>query len=235
MLTEVKKCIESNDIKGLHYIFVDSLDVDPTFEKYKSDYEYCKKINGFFEPYVDMTPFISSENWNEKYWVQIKMDLMKNFSEKRFSNMREVAKVIYAEKIKRLEQERRKVELYNQQVEKEQREQKARIEKARMEQQKVREATSTNIVKDNNMLAEKEQERIAKERRAIELHNQQVEKEQREQRARIEKARMEQQKAREAANSAHGNETKKDMGVVAIVAIAAIIAIILVIVLLKAL
>ena len=124
-----------------------------------------------------MTPFISSENWNEKYWVQIKMDLMKNFSEKRFSHMREVAKVIYAEKIKRLEQERRKVELYNQQVEKEQREQSARIEKARMEQQK----------------------------------------------------------ASEAANSAHGNETKKDMGVVAIVAIAAIIAIILVIVLLKAL
>ncbi len=230
MLTEVKKCIESNDIKGLHYIFVDSLDVDPTFEKYKSDYEYCKKINGFFEPYVDMTPFISSEKWNEKYWVQIKMDLMKNFSEKRFSHMREVAKVIYAEKIKRLEQERRKAELHNQQIEKEQREQTTRIE-----QQKVREATSTNIVKDNNMLAEKEQERIAKERRAIELHNQQVEKEQREQRARIEKARMEQQKVSEAANSAHGNETKKDMGVVAIVAIAAIIAIILVIVLLKAL
>ena len=118
-----------------------------------------------------------TEKWNEKYWVQIKMDLMKNFSEKRFSHMREVAKVIYAEKIKRLEQERRKAE----------------------------------------------------------LHNQQIEKEQREQRARIEKARMEQQKAREAANSAHGNETKKDMGVVAIVAIAAIIAIILVIVLLKAL
>ena len=47
MLTEVKKCIESNDIKGLHYIFVDSLDVDPTFEKYKSDYEYCKKINEY--------------------------------------------------------------------------------------------------------------------------------------------------------------------------------------------
>ena len=131
MLAEVKKCIESKDIKGLHYIFVDSLDVDPTFEKYNEDYEYCKGINGFLEPHVDITPFLSSERWNEKYWVQIKMDLMKNFSEKRFSHMREVAKVIYSEKIKRLELERERLELHNQEVEKKQKEQMARIQAAR--------------------------------------------------------------------------------------------------------
>lgn len=43
MLTEVKKCIESNDIKGLHYIFVDSLDVDPTFENIKVIMNIAKK------------------------------------------------------------------------------------------------------------------------------------------------------------------------------------------------
>ena len=128
MLAEVKKCIESKDIKGLHYIFVDSLDVDPTFEKYNEDYEYCKGINGFLEPHVDITPFSSSEKWNEKYWVQIKMDLMKNFSEKRFSHMREVVKVIYSEKIKRLELERERLSKKNQEVEKNQKEQMARIQ-----------------------------------------------------------------------------------------------------------
>ena len=55
MLSGVKKCAESGDIKGLHYIFVDCLDVDPTFEKYKSDYDYCKNISGFLEPYQELT------------------------------------------------------------------------------------------------------------------------------------------------------------------------------------
>ena len=49
MLAEVKKCADRRDIKGLRYIFVDCLDVDPTFEKYKVDYEYCKKIPGMFD------------------------------------------------------------------------------------------------------------------------------------------------------------------------------------------
>ena len=52
MHTEVKKCVADNDIKGLRYIFADALDVDPTFEKYKEDYAYCKTINGFFEPFI---------------------------------------------------------------------------------------------------------------------------------------------------------------------------------------
>lgn len=55
MLPEVKRCADSNDIKGLRYIFVDCLDVDPTFEKYKEDYEYCKHIPGFFEDYTEIS------------------------------------------------------------------------------------------------------------------------------------------------------------------------------------
>jgi hypothetical protein len=46
MIAGVKKCIDAGDIKGLRYIFLDSLDVDPTFEKYKDDYAVCKKIEG---------------------------------------------------------------------------------------------------------------------------------------------------------------------------------------------
>lgn len=106
MNTEVKKCADSNDIKGLHYIFVDCLDVDPTFEKYKDDYEYCKKITGFLENHVELTPFLSRGSWNKSYWDQLKIDLLKNFSERRFSHMREVAQVIYSDKIVRLKQER---------------------------------------------------------------------------------------------------------------------------------
>lgn len=47
MHTEVQNCINKKDIKGLRYIFIDCLDVDPTFEKYKEDYIVCKNQMGF--------------------------------------------------------------------------------------------------------------------------------------------------------------------------------------------
>lgn len=230
MLAEVKKCIESNDIKGLHYIFVDSLDVDPTFEKYSDDYEYCKKLKGFLEPHVDITPFSSSEKWNEKYWVQIKMDLMKNFSEKRFSHMREVAKVIYSEKIKRLELERERLSKKNQEVEKNQKEQMARIQADR--QKDNASANKSYVVTSQILDAEKAQkERLEEKHRAIELHNQEVEKKQKEQMARIQAAR---QKDKESKNNKSYVETpKKATGAVtaAVVIIAIILIIVLIIVL----
>jgi hypothetical protein len=230
MLAEVKKCIESKDIKGLHYIFVDSLDVDPTFEKYNEDYEYCKGINGFLEPHVDITPFSSSEKWNEKYWVQIKMDLMKNFSEKRFSHMREVVKVIYSEKIKRLELERERLSKKNQEVEKNQKEQMARIQADR--QKDNASANKSFVVTSQILDAEKAQkERLEEKHRAIELHNQEVEKKQKEQMARIQAAR---QKDKESKNNKSYVETpKKATGAVtaAVVIIAIILIIVLIIVL----
>lgn len=107
MLTEIRKCVDANDIKGLRYIFVDCLDVDPTFEKYRSDYEYCTNMDGLFEPYRELTPLsLDKAAWDMNYWEQLKLDLMKNFSQKRFEHMREVARVVYAEKIDKLFRER---------------------------------------------------------------------------------------------------------------------------------
>lgn len=107
MLVEVKKCADMNDIKGLRYIFIDSLDVDPTFEKYQQDYNYCKGLSGFFEEYTEITNLKqNSSEWNASYWDQLKRDLVKNFSQIRFEHMIQVAKVVYSEKIERLVSER---------------------------------------------------------------------------------------------------------------------------------
>jgi len=107
MLADVKKYAENHDIKGLRYIFMDSLDVDPTFEKYRDDYNYCKSIEGMFDSYQDMTPLIDDRSqWTRMYYDKLKSDLSKNFSEKRFEHMIRVAKVVYADKVIRLEQER---------------------------------------------------------------------------------------------------------------------------------
>ena len=141
MLLEIKKCADSNDIKGLRYIFVDCLDVDPTFEKYKEDYEYCKQIPGFFEDYTEITTLTDNQSmWDKRYWEVLKTELLKNFSEKRFQHMIKVAKVVYAEKVDKLKKERKIIEEKQRELEranKEFEEKQAREEKEREEKRKA--------------------------------------------------------------------------------------------------
>ena len=107
MNQQIKKYVDAGDIKSLKYIFVDALDVDPTFERYKEEYDYCKSL-GLLEPHIEMTAFQSDENqWNEEYWTSLKMDLMQNFSDERMAHMREVAKVFLSEKMEKILAERK--------------------------------------------------------------------------------------------------------------------------------
>ena len=39
MHKQVKEFLGKGDIRGLRYVFLDSLDVDPTFEDYQDDYD----------------------------------------------------------------------------------------------------------------------------------------------------------------------------------------------------
>ena len=107
MLIGVKQCVEQNDLRGLHYIFAEALEADPTFEKYQEDYDYCKKLPGFLEEHEELH---SQQNdpaaWDETYWAQLKLDQKKNFSEKRMEHMKQVASVVRKEKIERLRAER---------------------------------------------------------------------------------------------------------------------------------
>lgn len=110
MLIGVKRCIEQNDIRGLHYIFAEALEVDPTFEKYQEDYDVCKKIRGFLEEYEELHPLLEDQAaWDEDYWVQLKLDQKKNFSDKRMEHMKRVVLVVRSEKAARLLAERQSV------------------------------------------------------------------------------------------------------------------------------
>lgn len=107
MNREIKKYADSGDLKSLKYIFVDALDVDPTFSRYEEEYNYCKSVPGLLEDYVELTPFTNDKaEWTENYWTNLKMDLLKNFSDKRMTHMREVAKVLLSDKIQRILNER---------------------------------------------------------------------------------------------------------------------------------
>lgn len=102
----VKEYADSGNVRGLHYIFRDALDADPTFENWLDSYDYCEKVPGFFVEHIELTPFDSSRWKDETYWVQLKMDLMENFSKERYEYLRRMAQVYYAEKIKRIQLER---------------------------------------------------------------------------------------------------------------------------------
>lgn len=104
---QIKKYADSGDLKALKYIFVDALDVDPTFVRYEEEYNYCKSISGLLEPHKELTPFVQDKSrWNESYWTSLKTDLIKNFSDRRMMHMKEVAQVFLAEKVQRILAER---------------------------------------------------------------------------------------------------------------------------------
>lgn len=108
MHKQVKEYLGKGDIRGLRYVFLDSLDVDPTFEDYQEDYDNCKKVSGFFDEHQKLTPVADRSQWNNDYWQRLKRDLEKNFSRERFEHMKAVAKVVYADKAARLLNERKK-------------------------------------------------------------------------------------------------------------------------------
>ena len=102
----IKECIDRHDVKGLKCIFSDALEADPTFENYEEAFVDCKS-KGLLEEHVELTPLTEDRSrWTEGYWVQLKQDLVKNFSERRMNHMREVAQVVRSDKFKRICNER---------------------------------------------------------------------------------------------------------------------------------
>ena len=204
MSSIVKKCADSGDIRGLHYIFVDCLDVDPTFEKYKSDYDYCKNISGFLEPYQELTPFTyDKNNWNTEYWQRLKTDLTKNFSDERFQHMIQVASVIYADKIASLIKGRSAANTPNiQQMNK---------------QNVIHERVQNNTDMPQSSASTYDQAQILEAQRRLE------EEKRAEAMARQEEAERRKREAMAACTNEEADASKKAIGVVAAVAAAAII------------
>ena len=221
MLAEVKKCAESRDIKGLRYILLDSLDVDPTFEKYKEDYELCRNMDGLFENHQDLSGLTEDKSrWTQGYWEQLKTDLMKNFSEKRFNHMMQVAQVVYADKIARLVRERAEKQKTPKVVSQ-------NISSALPKQADVVSVeTSALLTEDRGIAlnAESEQQRIEVKRKALEEENRRIEAQQHAQRERIEAAKQ----ADNLRNNRRTEEIKKGWGIALAIAIAAVLVVLII-------
>lgn len=101
---EVKTAVESGDISSLKYHFCDCLDGDPTFSEYEEDYEYCKRNGILFVPHSELHP-MNCNSVTDEYWVQLKKDFMQNPSVERMEHMREVAKILYSSRIRKIEED----------------------------------------------------------------------------------------------------------------------------------
>ena len=209
MLKEINRYIEYYDMIGLRYIFLDCLDVDPTFEKYKEGYDRVKTIDGFFEDYVELHPLVEEkEKWNEDYWIQLKNDLKENFSEKRFTHMREVAKVYFSDKISKLQLQRQKLE--------EARERK-KLEQTITEQKEKNKGAS--CLNEDKLSVEEEQKiRLEQKKKELEAKNKEIERHIKKQKQKVENQKKEYVR----------NQSKKDkeialvLGIVIIIIIAII-------------
>lgn len=225
MIAEIRKCAESHDIKGLRYIFADCLDVDPTFEKYREDYEYCKSIPGMFDDYRELTGISTDDSkWTTQYWDQLKLDLMKNFSQKRFEHMINVAKVVYADKIVRLLRERGSHQSASDKNSK-----KAGMATADSDKKELKMGVMASQGSGADLLLDDELQaaRLAKKRREIEESNHKIIREQEAQNARIEAAKRESENRQAERNSII--ESKKAVGIVlTVIIIMAVVLIILV-------
>ena len=235
MLSRAKRCADTGDIKGMRYIFRDSLDVDPTFEDYIEDYEYCKKVNGLFDSHMELTPLCQEERkWNLDYWNQLKKDLMKNYSLKRFEHMRTVARVVYADKVARLLVERKE---------------RQKSERPKTVQTVTRTASDAQPSKERTKVEFRDKNREEEER--VEKAKKEFAEQQRKKQERIEEAQRQERENRQAedrqrvveqprrevvqrnvnvrqTSTASSNDSKKWVGIV--IGIAAVVIIIIIIV-----
>lgn len=200
MHEEVKQAVQTGDIKRLKYIFVDSLDVDPTFENYREDFDYCVKHN-IFENHEVLTKLQKdSSNWTFDYWKYLKKDLTKNFSKKRMEHMIEVARVIYKEKVERLKKERTKSS-------------NSRIEEPVKEEVRLK-ASNGQITQNSstiNSIQEEERRRLEEARKKIEEENRAIERKMAEQRARTEAMRRASEEAEAKRQQESENGFLKDI------------------------
>lgn len=219
MHSEVKKCADAGDVKGLRYIFVDCLDVDPTFEKYTEDYEYCRNLAGLFDEYVELTPLVNNQRaWNQEYWEKLKTDLLKNFSVKRFQHMKDVAQIIYADKIEKIKRERD--------------EEARRLEEERKKQlQKQSKSQSASFVTPIQSGSEKKEDMNVVEARRVEERRRKLAQEEREKEEQREAKEREDRRnaVQNSASLQKGNksDSKKVLGIALAVVIITVIIVII--------
>ena len=209
----IKSYADNRDLKELKYIFVDALDVDTTFVRYEEEYNYCKSIPGLLEAHIELTPFRQDKrHWDEAYWTSLKMDLVKNFSDRRMMHMKEVAQVFLAEKITRILKERDAAIVTAPTT----------APAAPMVEDKIEPVTATTDATPVISRAEQEKRELEKAKRKLEEENRRTEAARQAEARRIEQQRRIHQTTTQTTPT--GDSSKKAIGIaVAVLAVAAVV------------
>lgn len=202
MDSDIKRYVDKGDISSLKYIFVDCLDVDPTFEKYREEYDYCKKVRGLFEDYKQLTPLSENKNdWDIDYWAKLKNDLIKDFSDKRFQHMIKVAQVVHKEKVERLKRERKQLEL----------EKEKNLIQEQICSKKTENSNTYQFIEQTDFKKQQDEESEKKRKQlALEYENQ-IKREKAEKQQQIIRT---QNRSQQQSHTKSSNDSKKAMGIV---------------------
>lgn len=105
-----KKNIDNKEKDKIKTTWVNALEIDPTFENWKIEFDYQNKnFPEGWDPHIELTPLIYDESkWNKEYWNKLKKDLNKNCSRERLEFMIKVAQVYMADKIELVKKVRAK-------------------------------------------------------------------------------------------------------------------------------
>ena len=94
----LEDAINKKNMTGIHSVFYTIVHEDPAFRtgKFEANLEYVRKLNlaGFIAVHNN-EPFLSSEEWDEKYWALVASQLLDNFSLERIEHLKEVGRAIY--------------------------------------------------------------------------------------------------------------------------------------------
>ena len=208
----IRNYADNGDFKELKHVFTDALDIDPTFEQYQEDYEYCQN-KGLLESHRELTPFISDPSrWTEDYWIKLKMDLVENFSEQRMEHMRKVAKVYLAEKIVRLERERASTRSSHSEPK--------RIAQAKGPTLSPSESKRTTQAKGPTQGRKEQDAQIAERQRKLEEETRAANKAERDQKERVRAAQEQYRKqSTQHTGKSGGSASKKVLGIVVVLAV----------------
>ena len=100
---EFKEAVSAKDVQLVRIMMKDSMILDPTFEEFDDMASYASdKLPGLFDAHDGKEFDNDQAAWNKDMLNEEMVDLLFNFSKERVNHLREVCKVLYAEKYAKL-------------------------------------------------------------------------------------------------------------------------------------
>lgn len=102
---ELIEAVNSKNVTLVRIILKNSLIMDPTFKEFDEEIAYAEKnINNLYEEYDGYELEENKSKWNKDYMDEQLNNLLYNFSKKRINHLKDICRVVYEDKIRKINQ-----------------------------------------------------------------------------------------------------------------------------------